>query len=242
MVVMRLDNGTVHIWWADLADMRPDLARLLDPTERQRQAAFRRQQDRDRFALGCALVKLSAGGYLDRDPAGIALDRACRTCGKPHGKPQLPGTELEVSVSHSGARVGVAAHWGAPVGLDVEELAGWRGGPPLWSVLTPAEAEFLRQMPASEQPAAFLRCWVRKEAVVKMTGAGLEVDLATVATGPPADAAAARTWPRRPDLAGQLSLRDLASSPGYPAAIAIGRPDQVVIQERDARQLLAGPN
>jgi 4'-phosphopantetheinyl transferase len=238
MVDMHLDSGTVHIWWADLADSRPDLAGLLDTTERQRHAAFLRPEDRARFALGCTLVKLSAAAYLDREPAEIALDRGCTTCGRPHGKPRIPGTELEVSVSHSGARIGVAAHWGAPVGLDVEEVAGWRGGPPLWSVLAPAEAALLRPLPVSEQPAVFLRYWVRKEAVVKMTGDGLLVDLATVVVGTPAEPAAVQAWPGRPDLAGQLSLHDLVSVPGYPAALAIGRPERVAIRELDARQLL----
>jgi 4'-phosphopantetheinyl transferase len=45
--------------------------------------------------------------------------RACPTCGKPHGRPTLPGTGLSVSVSHSGEWA-VVAFAPVEVGVDVE--------------------------------------------------------------------------------------------------------------------------
>ena len=54
--------------------------------------------------------------------------------------------------------------------------------------LKPDEAEALRQLPTPMQPSAFFRAWVRKEAYLKATGAGLSngLDAIRVPIGPQA--------------------------------------------------------
>jgi len=64
-----------------------------------------------------------AGRATGDDPAAIVVDRTCHTCGEPHGRPRLPGTRLEASISHSGDIVAVALAEAGPVGVDIEQLS-----------------------------------------------------------------------------------------------------------------------
>src|SRR3989442_15301950 len=99
-----LGGAECHVWWARQADSSESLEALLDPVERDRLAHLVRQPDRDRFLVGCAVLRLAAAGYLGVVPAAIPVTRACEQCGKPHGRPRLtlPSAEdVEISVSHS---------------------------------------------------------------------------------------------------------------------------------------------
>src|SRR5581483_6699850 len=178
--------GTAYVWWARPADAGafPGLAALLDGTERERWSGYRRAEDRNRFLVGCSLAKSVAAGELGLTAAEIALDRTCAQCGKPHGKPRLVGSDLELSVSHSGDRVAVAAARGAPVGVDVEDANGRARGEDDQAaleryVLSDAEMATYPVGPAvpdaEQRLRNFLVIWTRKEAVTKATGDGLRV-------------------------------------------------------------------
>src|SRR5260370_40062283 len=116
-------DGTAGVWWARRRDASPRLAGLLDDLERERRAAYRREADRERFLVGCALAKTVIAACTGQRPAQVSFDRACRQCGQPHGKPAVRGGGPEFSVSHSGDLVAVAVAT-APVGVDVEQLDG----------------------------------------------------------------------------------------------------------------------
>lgn len=142
---------------------------------RDRLTAYRRQEDRDRFLLGCATVRRVVGALLGIAPGAVVLDRSCADCGRPHGKVRVVAPHPpELSVSHSGDVVLVAVHRGAPIGVDVERvdpdldtasLSGF--------VLSPEEAEVVGSVPAADRTRAFTTYWTRKEAVLKATGDGL---------------------------------------------------------------------
>jgi 4'-phosphopantetheinyl transferase len=177
------------VWWARTQDASPRLAGLLDQVERERWAGYRRDADRDRFIVGCALAKTVIGACTDRAPADISFDRTCRDCGRPHGKPVLrPGTPasgtpasgtpasgdpasgdpglsagaLEFSVAHSGDLVAVAVAT-APVGVDVEQLTDrpheLGGGDPA-SLARLVLAEAERQQLAAVDPPARARAFL----------------------------------------------------------------------------------
>src|SRR5439155_22967964 len=82
-----LGTNAVDVWWAARSDAAPQLEALLDDVERERRAAYRRDEDGDRFLVGCALAKVALGEHLGRSASSIRLSRTCPTCGKPHGKP-----------------------------------------------------------------------------------------------------------------------------------------------------------
>ncbi len=240
----RPGEGTAHVWWARRQDASGPLARLLDRDERRRWGAYRREEDRERFLVGCALAKAVIAARTGRRPADVSFDRTCRQCGRPHGKPAVIGGDLEFSVAHSGNLVAVAVA-AAPVGVDVEQLEGRGrelGGGDLQALagLVFAEREMaaLAAVAPSDRARAFLVGWTRKEAVAKARGDGLRVPFGKVVVA--VDAAAPRVvaWPYPQDPR-DVSLLDLDAERGYVAALAVlGRCDTV--RDMNGSALLEG--
>ncbi|MFH8407494.1 4'-phosphopantetheinyl transferase family protein [Streptomyces sp. NPDC018019] len=162
---------------------------VLDATERKRTAAFVRPGDRDTYATSHAALRRLLGACLDRDPAALRFVREpCPCCDEPHGRPALAGAgvPLHFSLSHTGdmALIGVAR---TPVGVDIEKQASPRTVAEVSGMLHPQERATLDALPEAGRPAAFARCWTRKEACLKGMGSGLAGDLMTttlVGAGP----------------------------------------------------------
>ena len=234
---------TADVWWARRQDAAPHHAELLDETERRRWAAYRREPDRERFLVGCALAKTALAACTGRRPAEVSFDRTCRQCGRPHGKPVIRGGGPEHSVAHSGDLVAVAVAR-APVGVDVEQLDGRAhplgGGDPealARLVLAAEERTALAAVPPPARPRAFLVAWARKEAVTKAKGDGLRVPFSAVVVAADGGAPRLVAWPY-PQAPQEVSLLDLDADAGYVAALAvIGRCDAV--RARDGSALLA---
>lgn len=88
------------------------------------------------------------------------------------GAPYLPDNpELHISLSHCRRAVAVAVSRTGRIGIDVESRR--KVSPSLMErVCTPDERAAIK---ASDDPTmAFLRCWTRKEAVLKMRGTGIK--------------------------------------------------------------------
>jgi 4'-phosphopantetheinyl transferase len=222
------------VWWGQVAAYAPWHDTLLDPAERDRRDRYAFRADRARFAVAAALLRVVAGRMLGVAPEQVGVDRTCGSCGRPHGKPSLGAGAPQVSLSHSGDYVAVAVCPDAPVGVDVEQAARRTDYRSLVShVLDPAEA------PAVADEAAFLRYWVRKEALVKATGDGLGAGLRGVVVTAPDDAPRLLRYQRRPGL--RAELRDLAGRPGHLAAVAVLTSSPLEVTEHDGAPLLSGP-
>ncbi|MDX6355129.1 MAG: 4-phosphopantetheinyl transferase [Streptomyces sp.] len=185
-------------------------ARLLDDDETRRLAGFHREADRDRFLVAHVCLRRLLGECLGSDPANLVFVREpCLSCGGPHGRPVLQGAAVHFSLSHSGDRfvIALATH---TIGVDVETVPGPDLATEAMAVLHPVEREELNGLPHGRRPAAFARCWTRKEAVLKAAGIGLSEDPATlyVGTGP------------RPVAPAGWSLVDLPLDRGHAAAYA----------------------
>ncbi|MEV4616105.1 4'-phosphopantetheinyl transferase superfamily protein [Kitasatospora sp. NPDC049258] len=168
----------------------PDASRqLLNPIERERADRFRKESTRRDFIAAHILVRLCAARQLGLPPAALAFEQHCPGCGLTgHGRPRLADRpEIWLSLSHT-AGVVAAAAGRVPVGIDVEVLDRPAPDPSLLArVLTEAERA---QVAAHPDPGhAFLRQWVRKEALVKIGRAHLdtlaEVDLSALPPGLP---------------------------------------------------------
>ncbi|MGH3682208.1 MAG: 4'-phosphopantetheinyl transferase family protein, partial [Natronosporangium sp.] len=218
----------VEVWWGRPSQQQPWHLELLDATERQRRAAFRRPADQARFTVATAVLKLAAGQRLGLAAAAVAVDRTCADCGRPHGRPRLPGQDLAASISHSGDRVLVGLTGGAPVGVDVEELSRVNPDELAGHVLGPGEA-------APTRPE-FFRYWTRKEAVVKATGDGLRMPLREVVVTGPDQPPRLLRYGDRAEL--PVCLADLAAGDGYAAAVAVLGTGPLRVRGRDATDLL----
>jgi len=239
-------DGTADVWWARRRDASARHTGLLDQTERRRWAAYRREEDRERFLTGCALAKTALARYTGRRPAEVRFDRSCDQCGEPHGKPVLAGGGPEHSVAHSGDLVAVAVAR-APVGVDVEQLdarprpLGGDGDPEALArlVLSAAEQAALARVAPAGRARAFLVAWTRKEAVTKATGDGLRAAFGEVVVAADGGAPRLVSWPY-PCSPGSVSLLDLDAGAGYVAALAVlGRCETA--RARDGSALLADP-
>jgi 4'-phosphopantetheinyl transferase len=186
---------------------------LVEPAERERASALRREEDRRRFLAGRCLAKRVVAAVSDVAPASVQIRTRCRWCGSTdHGKPyaEVAGRSCPVSISHADERVAVAASERVEVGIDIEPVRAGGYGPTLArTVAGPAE---LDSITSAEE---FTRLWVCKEAVLKCTGEGLMTSPTTVRlnfTGPD---------PRVVDGPRDVLLRIVSVSDGYLCAVAV---------------------
>lgn len=165
---------TCGVWW-EVPSRRADLearASLLSGDERARADRLRRPADRTNFIAAWSLAREVLAQVSDVAPDRLTFSRTCAHCGHPtHGKPFLPGSALDFSLSHAGDRVALAVSERAQVGVDVERRDEPTAGlAPL--VLHPDEH--------ARSDQALVRAWVRKEAVLKCTGHGLAVPMPSI--------------------------------------------------------------
>ncbi|WP_331447466.1 4'-phosphopantetheinyl transferase family protein [Streptomyces xanthochromogenes] len=207
-LIHEIDASVAHAWWWPTGDspVAPADLALLSKEERERAARFVHQRSAVGFVAGRAASRRILSGLLDVAPEEIGLGRRpCPGCGDPlHGPPAVlaPATPLWISISHTDS-CGMLAVARVPVGVDVE---GVRDFPVLeLAASTLSDSERRVVLGADEGDARtrlFLRCWTRKEAVLKAVGVGITTDLSTVDT--------------RPELAGSAVVA--AGVPGTPAS------------------------
>lgn len=234
-------EGEVWVWWvrarAGPADaLRP--AAFMNEEELGRYAAIRRLGARTGFAFGCALLRVAAAHHLGAAPGEIVIERRCSSCDRPHGKPRISGTDLEVSLSHTSRYVVCAVTRHHPVGIDVEDGAALIDDDLLAeNILAPPELSAYRLLPAGRRRAALLTWWTRKEAVLKATGDGLRVPMRRLETSGPFEAPRLISWTRRPPDG--VTLFTLDGGEGAAAALAvIGGPSGGGLIEIDSEPAL----
>ena len=201
----------VEVWWADPTWLQTWHMEILNREERARALRYRRDSDRANFVVAAALLRLVAGRKLDLSPSAVPVHRRCAECGAPHGRPKIIDAGFSVSIAHSAQRVMLGLTADGTVGVDVEQVRAIdvNGLRPL--VLAAAE------LPAKPTRNDFFSTWVRKEAVLKAVGTGLD-SMTSVVLGP-ADATpffVTIGGRPRPDLL----LADVDAGAEYAAAVA----------------------
>jgi 4'-phosphopantetheinyl transferase len=226
------------VWWAHPASATPALLGLLDEVERGRYEAYRRDVDKLRFLTGRALIRGVAAAALDVSPGSVTLDSSCFDCGKPHGKPRIVGSSLEVSVSHSGEWVALAVASGTPVGVDVEEVRGTDVDGLAGICFSPAELTVFQSLPPEERQGAFFTYWARKEAVLKATGKGMSVVMSKLTlTGHDEAPRVVVSEASEVDVAA-AQMSDLDRGARYRACVAVFADTSPKVIEHDAETLL----
>lgn len=226
-----LKPGDVHLWSADLdaSDALP-LDLPLNQEEMSRAASFRFPRDAHRYRVGIWMRRAILGRYLGKDPARIGFRFGL------YEKPELDRADapddLRFNTSHSGGIAVLALTLGADLGVDVEiprpstdlvQLARENFHPSEWRAIAAIEVE-------AEQAAAFYRCWVRKEALAKGAGLGLNLPLDRFAVETTQKKAPALTVLEPGlDLEPAWSLRDFSAPPALYAAVATKFPPRTVL-------------
>ncbi|MEU3659987.1 4'-phosphopantetheinyl transferase superfamily protein [Streptomyces sp. NPDC032940] len=232
-------------WWRPGTPVPEGFAELLDAPERARADAYRFPALGVRFVWARALAKriVAAGaGVHARD---VRLTREpCPGCGDPgHGPPvaEVADGTVHLSLSHSEGRSALLVSPRHPVGLDIERVRPMPVDVLAPTTLSGAErAHVLDEPPGPRRSLAYLRCWTRKEAVLKAVGTGVVGDLTELDVRP---------WRRTARVthgtgrrAGEWQVSDLRPVPGLVAAVARpadGADEPVTVRRAEAA--LAGP-
>lgn len=216
--------GEVHVRLFNLAvdaERLKRLEHLLTPDERERAARLIDQRIRNRFIAGRGQLREILSGYLDREPADLLL--STNPSGKPFLSEQQRPDRLSFNLSHSADLAMLALCTGCEVGIDLEQLrCNLPFGTMAQQFFSSRERADLFSLPSELQPAAFYRCWTRKEAYLKGCGSGFSrpadiCDVSLLPDQPPA-LLAHRTDPQAPS---GWCLVDLAVPEGFCAALAV---------------------
>lgn len=237
-----LTSGTCQLWWAAVDDVRPEHDGLLSHDDLTRRSRLREPRDQQRLTAAWSVARLVLGTLTGTPPDRLRVDRTCRDCGAPHGKPRLPDApDLQLSIAHTGGWAVVAVCQGAAVGVDVEPVA----------TLAPDELDLLVDgtLAAQERSAlaglahadlarAFTQVWSRKEAVAKATGDGLPSPPSSLVVSPASAPPTVLRWDGREQVVRRCRLHDLAPPPGFAAALAVLTDEDVAVVASGAGPLL----
>lgn len=209
-----LRPGELHVWRYDLdgACAESLAAGTLSEPELRRAAGLVFARDRRRFRAGRLALRQVLSRYVG-DPAA-SLSLATRSDGKPY----LVDHDIEFNVSHSGSAWICAIARGTPVGVDVEMI---RAVPNCLSVarhhFSRVEADALAAVPPECRDQAFLVCWTRKEAYLKVLGLGIVADLDAFVAGLGPDDVTVPSIAA--EVAGEVRLRTFSPGPGALGAL-----------------------
>jgi 4'-phosphopantetheinyl transferase len=234
-----LASRETRLWCVGLEATTAALARLeavLDPEEIQRANRFHFPEHRLSFVIARGLLR-----YLLAQISGVAVDQVCFTYG-PRGKPAFQShCGFEFNISHSGELVLYAFSRDYELGVDVEKH---RDMTDLVDVakhfFAPAEVSDLLSLAPGDRPAAFFRCWTRKESFVKAVGDGLYLPLDSFQVSlRPEEPAAILHVNGRPE--NKWHLADVTPVEGYSAALVTAGAPSIIkaFRSQDATQLVA---
>jgi len=222
LVPVMPDQNCVEIRWLALDRIGPGdwppLERMLDDPERERASRFRFERDRNAYIAAHALLRGMLSGLVRRHPGDW------RFAAGHHGKPYLVAEAgippLRFNISHTRGLVAVAITIENEVGLDVETLDPGRLTLDLASrFFSATEVDYLRRLPAAQQPEALFAFWTLKEAYIKAVGRGLSVPLDAFSFV--LEPLAISFSPRLPDDPANWLFRRLTPSPLHALALAL---------------------
>lgn len=175
------------------------------------------------------LVRHVTAGSWALPVSEVRIVRLCPSCGSnDHGRPlvaPIPGrTAPWVSISRAAGLTVVALSTVGPVGVDVEHEAS--------AGFANFAAVALHHSESADGPREQTVTWVRKESLVKATGAGLRLDPTLVRlSGPTSTPPSVIDWPGLRWPTSQVHLYDVEVAPDHVAAVTVlaeTRPDLVV--------------
>lgn len=221
----------VHLRWSRAdrpADDPFESPGWLDAGERERHDAFRRPERQVMFATTRRLLKELVGELAHVPAETIRLRYDCPRCGRAHGRPTVvdppPATRWSVSLATAGAYAVAAATLAGPVGVDVEHdgATAFNGFDDV--ALSRPEREEIRDLADDAQRArARTIIWVRKEALLKALGTGLNVDPRAVRLSSPSATPTVLTAPADLVVPHAVRMSDVPFVHDHSLAVAVLR-------------------
>jgi 4'-phosphopantetheinyl transferase len=179
---MELLNNEIHVWRIplDVSDQTVDRLRsMLSIDEIGRSIRYRFDHLTRRFIAGRAGLRVILGAYLNRRGGELRFDYG--PLGKPILSDDFRGSRIEFNVSHSHEMALCAVTRSGEIGVDLEYIRELRDSDGLAErFFARSEIDTMRRLSADERVLAFLRCWTRKEALLKAVGTGLSKPLREV--------------------------------------------------------------
>ncbi len=167
----------IEVWYVNLQEKRSlyTLCRsLLSVDEQQRSSRFKFKQHAQDYSLGRGLLRVLLGCYLQQAPESLRFSYSC------YGKPQLSESQfLQFNLSHSNYALAYCFTLQAKVGIDIEYVDKKRSLDPLITrCFSCSDQHYLNKLSEEEKVRNFFQGWVRKEAILKALGKGLNYPLA----------------------------------------------------------------
>lgn len=161
------DIGETLVWLLRDSEPLPNWvsAGVLSESEQARAANIRHPLGHSQFVRGRQILRSALGLWLNVPPAAVPIQLA------PDGKPVVEGVHFNMSHTAGFALFGIARR---PIGVDIESADPQRDCDGLMRrYFTPPEQEQYFRIPPPLRPAAFLRGWTCKEALLKAIGSGV---------------------------------------------------------------------
>jgi 4'-phosphopantetheinyl transferase len=161
----------------------------------------------------------------------VPLRQVCDRCGGPHGRATLAieSVDAQLSISRT-RRYGVLALGGVhQLGVDIEEIVGIDDTETLArTALAADELVTFAQIAVASRPRWITQAWTRKEALLKATGAGLNVDPRTF----PVPLRLDSQFVDVADHWGPWTVRDLPAVPRHVGTVVAGQSITRVVSHR----------
>ena len=176
------DSGVVPTVWISASLAETELRsylHLLTFDEIARSRALKQSGDRERFLTGRLLLRLGLSLAVANRLHPSTWRFSTGRFGKPEMAPGLP--LIHFNVSHAARMVAVAIDPLTAIGVDVEPLDGLSAAGLPSSVLSETERSALERCDEQTRAREFVRLWTLKEAHVKRSGLGVQLDFASFA-------------------------------------------------------------
>ncbi|MDA9762187.1 4'-phosphopantetheinyl transferase superfamily protein, partial [Desulfobacterales bacterium] len=172
-------NTEVHLWVANYFDVMGHIERLktlLSFCEQERADAFHFKRDYVRYIYAHALLRLVLKLYTGLPPENLNFFTNAS------GKPFLSNNEdIQFNLSHTKNLVAIAISPGFQIGVDVEKCILFDDIDDVSKqIMISNEYKRFKELDKNRQVKFFFKCWVRKEAVVKAWGTGIEQNLSEI--------------------------------------------------------------
>jgi 4'-phosphopantetheinyl transferase len=168
---LALSDSEVQAWQMKLDFQNLPYAmayETLSPAECERAQRFHFEQDRQRFVLTRAVLRILLGKYC-----GCVSQDVCFSY-LAHGKPVIDNDGIQFNVSHTHELAVLAFAATVPVGIDIEYLQRELDYQQLAKrYFSPEEIKAMEAAAEDNHKRIFLELWTRKEALLKATGEGI---------------------------------------------------------------------